>query len=46
MVSTERLLGTSETQQGRKRVLTFLAREDVEAKLVSLDIDPAEARAR
>ena len=46
MVSTERVLGTSKTQQERKRILTFLAREDVETKLVALGVDPAEARSR
>jgi hypothetical protein len=46
MVSTERLLATSETRQERKRILTFLAREDVEAKLVALGVAPAEARER
>ena len=49
MVSTERLLEAteaSEVRKDRKRVLDFMAREDVRAKLVSYGVDPAEAQER
>lgn len=46
MISTERLLDTSEARQDRKRILTFLPIEDVKAKLVSLGVNSAEARSR
>jgi hypothetical protein len=46
MVSTERLLEATDVRQDRKRVLDFMAREDVRAKLVSYGVDPAEAQER
>ena len=49
IISTERLLEATEAtdvRQDRKRVLDFIAREDVRAKLVSYGVDPAEAQER
>lgn len=46
MISTERLLEATEVRQDRQRVLEFMARKDVRAKLVSYGVDPAEAQER
>lgn len=46
MISTERLLEASEIERERARIRQFLTREDVEAKMISLGVDPAEARSR
>ncbi len=49
MISTERFLEAaeaSEVRQDRQRVHDFMARKDIQAKLVSYGIDPAEAQER
>ncbi len=49
LISTERLLEATEAtdvRQDRQRVLDFMARKDVRAKLVSYGVDPAEAQER
>lgn len=46
VVGTDAAVQTIEHEQARKKVETFLARDDVQAQLVAQGIDPTEARQR
>ncbi len=46
IISTERILEAKGAQKERKRVLAFMARKEVRAKMVSYGVDPKEATAR
>jgi hypothetical protein len=46
MIGTETVLETARGQEARDRVVSFLAREDVQTVLMAQGIDPLEAKAR
>jgi hypothetical protein len=46
MVGTETVLDAASVRNARERVRDLMAREDIQAALVSRGIDPREARAR
>jgi len=46
MVGTEAILVNQDTQNARDQLRSFLNREDVQSRLTTRGIDPAEAKAR
>lgn len=46
MIGTETVIGSDREQDAREYLITFLARDDVRAALVSRGIDPLEAQRR
>ena len=46
LVTTDQVIGKSEIQADRARVVAFLAREDVRREMQAMGVDPDEAAAR
>lgn len=46
LIGTEQIIGPSQAEADRARVAAFIAREDVQAEMRRMGVDPAEAAAR